>query len=148
MLWLGRLIGRLPVDTRRAGERENENPENQPLIAKMLRQRRLMIERFRRIWVRDYLLALGADKFQRKGAPPTVEKGLVVLLREKKIGGKEQWRLARVVETKEGRDGLIRRVTVKTKDGVLNRHISDLALLEGAPTLAQQKGNPEKERES
>ena len=64
-----------------------------------------------------------------KGVRPNVEIGDVVLLRDTSPRG--SWPLGIVVETKPGRDGLVRTVAVKCKTKTFSRAIGDIVVLTG-----------------
>lgn len=57
-----------------------------------------------------------------------LHKGNVVVLREDGMVP-TQWPIARIVETHQGKDGLVRVVTLKTKNGVHTRPATKVALL-------------------
>ena len=54
--------------------------------------------------------------------------GDVVILREDEIFP-TQWPLGRIVETHEGKDGLVRIVKLTTKGGIYTRPVTKIALL-------------------
>ena len=145
MLCLGRLIGNLPIPAAKDPEEDRTSVE---LIADLQKNRRILMRRFWGAWKRDYLLALGAHKFERKDSDVPLQVGQVVHLMEESLG-KRKWCLARIVELHPGRDGRIRRVGLKTQKGIVMRHVTKIALLEGSPTLADQidfqRKNPEQD---
>ena len=105
--------------------------------------------RFRKRWIQDYLLTLGAEKFATKRQQEVLQPGQVVLLREESGIGKPEWKLARVVEVARGRDGEQRRVKVFLPgSGELSRHISRISLLEAAPMKSDQRSKPERKRQA
>ena len=57
-----------------------------------------------------------------------IEVGNVVLLQEDNIVP-TKWPLARVERTHPGKDGLVRVVTVKTRNGIYRRPVTKIALL-------------------
>ena len=84
------------------------------------------------------MLYLSATKYWLDKNTLPLEIGQVVLIREDSMA-KGAWKLGRVVSMIEGRDGLIRKVRLKTATGTIERHINKLSLLEGAALKAQQE---------
>lgn len=78
-------------------------------------------------WSKDYLSTL---QQRRKWTTqvPWVEKDSIVLVKEENLPP-QQWSVARVFETIPGKDGLIRTVKIKTKDGVYVRPITKICVL-------------------
>lgn len=96
-----------------------------------LRQRWLLIEKlhkdFWRRWSKDYLQALQS---RTKWTTPTenLRTGDMVLIKEDNIPP-AKWLLGRVTHTHPGADGLVRVVTVKTRNSELKRPITKLSRL-------------------
>ena len=131
MLCIGRPIHMIPmaeVDTKAGKD-----------FSRMQVYRRELINKFWRRWRQDYLLQQQVSRFTT-GRMGIVEKGQIVLLREENLS-KGKWRLAKVIEPVLGRDGRIRRVKLRTSKGLIDRHINQLALLEGTPLLEQQQAH-------
>lgn len=136
LLVFGRLLGSLPLGSSHKGEEK----EKIPLLADMQRQRRILMTRFRKMWLADYLLELSAKKFITGRHPDVLEVDMVVLIREEGPLKRLEWRTGRVIEIIPGRDGLARRIKLKTARGEISRDISRIALLEGTPFAADQRG--------
>ena len=131
MLCIGRHISALPFDN-------TKNPEKDD-YTKMWAYRKKLVLQFWQRWRKDYLLSNVLSRFV-SDASPVIEKDQVVLLNEKNIG-KGKWMLARVMDATPGRDGKIRRVTLRTnkeKHPIIDRHINFISLLEGTPLKKQQ----------
>lgn len=62
------------------------------------------------------------------GTSPPVRVGALVLIREENVAT-TKWQLGRIVETHAGSDGLVRVVTLLTKDGVRKRPITRISPL-------------------
>lgn len=78
-------------------------------------------------WSKEYLSRLQQrPKWTR--TEKNVGKGNLVLLKDERLPP-TQWALARITDTHEGTDGLIRVVTVKTKNGSFKRPITKICLL-------------------
>ena len=105
-------------------------------FTKMQRYRRELINKFWNRWRKDYMLQQQASKYDTS-KEPILQKGQIVLLREENLN-RGKWRLAKVLDPVKGRDGRIRRVKLKTQQGLIDRHINQLALLEGSSLLTQQ----------
>ena len=83
-------------------------------------------------WQSEYLATLSVDNKWVKGHSSTIKPGDVVTLKPETLG-KNQWRIARVVEVHKNLDGLITTATVKLPNGtVLKRTLRQLALLEAS----------------
>ena len=125
-LCIGRHISSIPIDIKEQG---------QPEFTRMQRYRKELMLKFWSRWRKDYLLGMQALSFG--GKDEIVEVGQIVLLQETNLA-KGRWKLARVLEVIKGRDGRIRRVKLKTKDHVVDRHVNQIALLEGSPRKQDQ----------
>ncbi|CAK1545368.1 unnamed protein product [Leptosia nina] len=78
-------------------------------------------------WSLDYLQQL-QSRSKWRSPSKNIEVGDVVVVREDHIPpGK--WALGRVTEVHPGRDGYVRIVSLKTKNGVIKRPVIKLALL-------------------
>ena len=128
MLCIGRNISALPFD--------HTNSQVDDQFTRMWAYRKTLLMQFWKRWRRDYLLSNELSRFQSNNSP-SLEKNQVVLLNEKNLA-KGKWCLARVLDVTIGRDGRIRRVKLRTKSGELERHINQIALLEGSPFKGQQ----------
>ena len=81
-------------------------------------------------WQSEYLATLSVDSKWVKGHSSVIKPGDVVTLKPETLG-KNQWRIARVMEVHKNLDGLITTATVKLPNGtVLKRTLRQLALLE------------------
>ncbi|KAG1682986.1 hypothetical protein GQR58_010380 [Nymphon striatum] len=96
-------------------------------------QRNLRLDTFWRAWSTEYLrnLPTACSKFSAKGR---LNVGSIVLIREDNVK-RLRWPLGRVQEMFPGRDGIVRSVSLKTKNGVLIRPIQRLHNLEIAGCL-------------
>ena len=125
LLTRGRLLTMIPQDPARQTDEGAKT-----VLARMMIARRLLQTRLWETWQRDYLLQFQVSKLSASRRMPQIKVGQVVLLREKNLNI-NSWRLVRVEKLHVGSDGLVRRVTVRTSRGFLDRHINDLAFLEG-----------------
>ena len=132
MLVLGRKLRPIPFEVA-----QGRDPDTTTPALRVLAMRSRLMKRLEKVWRRDYLLELSVEKFQRARQELPLKPGQVVQLRRENLG-KAKWTLARVQELHLGRDGLVRKVTLRTPTGIVNRHIKDIALLEGAPLLEDQ----------
>ena len=83
-------------------------------------------------WQSEYLATLSVDSKWAKGHSSVIKPGDVVTLKPETLG-KNQWRIARVMEVHKNLDGLITTATVKLPNGsVLKRTLRQLALLEAS----------------
>ena len=83
-------------------------------------------------WQSEYLATLSVDSKWAKGHSSMIKPGDVVTLKPETLG-KNQWRIARVMEVHKNLDGLITTATVKLPNGtVLKRTLRQLALLEAS----------------
>ena len=128
-LCIGRCVTTLPLDQKVEQKAHTD-------YTRMQMYRKELILKFWKRWKHEYLLGQQALMFAGKGKVP-LEAGQIVLLKEDNIA-KGRWKFARVLETITGRDGLIRRVKLRTAQGVVDRHINFVALLEGGATKEQQ----------
>ena len=86
-----------------------------------------LVRHFWNRWSSEYVTSL--RKYSKWKRPSkNLRKGDVVALREDGMVP-TQWPIARIVETHQGKDGLVRVVTLKTKNGVYTRPATKVALL-------------------
>ncbi|XP_053989897.1 uncharacterized protein LOC128882338, partial [Hylaeus volcanicus] len=78
-------------------------------------------------WKQDYLHQLQVRSKWHK-EEPNVQIGKLVLLKDENLPS-TKWPMGRVVETHPGKDGLIRVVSVKTKNNILKRSVTKIAPL-------------------
>lgn len=88
-----------------------------------------LANQFWKRWLREYLPELQRRSKWNK-EEENIKVGDVVLLAEE-VTPRYLWPLGLVVEVREGRDGLVRSVKVKTKSTVLVRPVSKVVKLEG-----------------
>lgn len=99
------------------------------LYRKRWRSAQVLIERFWKKWSKHYVSQLQVrTKWQSHNV--NFKAGDLVLV-ETENSPRGVWPLALITEVKRGRDGLVRSVTLKTKDNHLVRPITKLVLLEG-----------------
>ena len=85
---------------------------------------------FWKIWQSEYLSTLSIDNKWSKGESPVVKPGDVVILKPE-TQEKGQWRLARVINVQNNRDGAIATVNVQLPNSaIFKRSIRQVALLE------------------
>ena len=83
-------------------------------------------------WQSEYLATLSVDNKWVKGQSSMIKPGDVVTIKPETLG-KNQWRIARVMEVHKNQDGLVTTATVKMPNGtVLRRTLRQLALLEAS----------------
>ena len=128
-LCLGRHIQQLPFD-QTEGVITND-------FSRLQIYRKKLLNNFWNAWRKDYLLGQQAVSILKNRQEPLVKKGQIVLLREENLS-KGRWRLARVIKPLVGRDKRVRRIQLKTSNGIIDRHINQIALLEGAPLEKHQ----------
>ena len=86
-----------------------------------------LVRHFWKRWQSEYFTSL--NKFSKWRRPhKNLEVGDIVVMREDNIIP-TQWPIARIVETHQGQDGLVRAVKVRTKNGIYTRPITKIALL-------------------
>ena len=78
-------------------------------------------------WSKEYLNELNIRHKWTTGQHP-IREGIIVLLKEENLPPM-QWALGRVIEVFPGEDGIIRTVTVKTKNGEFKRSVKRLSPL-------------------
>ena len=100
---------------------------NKSDILKQWKYRQSLEIQFWDKWVKIYLPTLQQRQkwFNKK---PELKTGDIVLLANDQK--RQTWPLGLVVETYEGRDGLIRSVEVKVRDKIFKRPVQELVLLE------------------
>lgn len=86
-----------------------------------------IVQDFWRIWSLEYLNTLRQRRKWRQGTK-NIESGDVVVLIDKNLPP-NSWLLARVINTHPGDDGLVRVVTIKTKNSTLKRAINKICPL-------------------
>ena len=129
-LCIGRTLRALPFD-----KKSNPNPNSSFTRMQLLRKE--LINKFFKRWRKDYLIGQQAVRFCGKDNA-VLKKGQTVFLREENMA-KGRWRLAIVEDTKKGRDGVIRRVKVRTTQGVVVRHINQISILENDSYAVQHE---------
>ena len=87
-----------------------------------------MLQHFWRRWHKEYLHHLQQRHKWRTSSPKGITKDTLVVIREDNLPPL-QWQLGRIVETHPGADGIIRVVTVRTKDGIVKRPVTKLCML-------------------
>ena len=80
-------------------------------------------------WTKEYLPTLMRRSRWRKGNP-NFNAGELVLLKDDDYTKRGRWPLARITRVLPGRDGVVRVVELKTKDGVYTRPVANLFKLE------------------
>ena len=84
---------------------------------------------FWRRFIQEYvpkLIAVGRSKWQRKKRQ--VKRGDIVLIVENNVP-RDKWNLGRVVEVFPGKDGILRNVVLKTKNGELKRSVQKCCVI-------------------
>ena len=94
------------------------------------RQVQYLADVFWRRWIRSYLPLL-QERQKWTAVRRNFQVGDVVLMVDTSVP-RSVWPLARVVDVFPGKDKLVRRVQVQTKNGLYHRPIDKIALLEGA----------------
>ena len=123
MLITGKTANFLPDPNFKA---QVQNPGN---FTKMWRLRQNLQNAFWKTWKKDYLMK---QDIRSKWKNPTKEDLVdrIILMNDDNLP-RNCWKLAKIVETIESKDGLIRTVMVKTPTSVLRRPIQKISLLEG-----------------
>lgn len=118
-LLLGRSLNQLP---------DNLTKDNlSDKVAVRWRHRAALQDHFWKRWRKEYVAELhAAQKWHKVGKEPKI--GEIVLVAED--SPRSQWSLARILEVRQGRDGLIRSCLVRTPRGVIRRPILRLHRLE------------------
>jgi hypothetical protein len=99
-------------------------------VDKMWEHRKITMLQFWKKWQSDYLSTLSVDNKWAKGNNPVLKPGDVVILKAE-TQEKGQWRLARVLDIHENRDGAIDTVSVQLSNkAVYKRSVRQVALLE------------------
>ena len=86
-----------------------------------------LVRHFWERWSSEYLIDL-RSYYKWKQPNKNLCKGDVVGLRDDSMTP-AQWPIARILDTRQGKDGLVRVVTLKTKDGVYTRPVTKVAPL-------------------
>ena len=91
-----------------------------------------LADRFWKRWIKEYLPII---QHRQKWIDQQRDFRIndVVLLCDD-LTPRNQWRLARITEVNQGRDGRVRSATLRTKDGTYRRPVTKLCLLETALT--------------
>ncbi|XP_055522497.1 uncharacterized protein LOC129716687 [Wyeomyia smithii] len=85
------------------------------------------LQDFWRRWRTEYLNQLqGRGKWWKP--PVEITQGSLVVIRDDKLPP-TRWRMARIVETHPGRDGVVRVVTLRTANGTVNRPVDKICIL-------------------
>ena len=96
---------------------------------KRWRHAQLIVNHFWRRWLREYLPELTQQQ-KWLVSKPNVKKGDLVYIMDENMP-RGSWPLGLVVEVNEGRDGLVRSASLKTKMSYQVRPITKLVLLQG-----------------
>ena len=86
-----------------------------------------LVRHFWERWRNEYIIALRSIS-KWKHPSNNFKIGDIVVVKEESLVS-SHWSVARVIKTHTGVDGLIRVVTLKTKDGIYKRLITKIALL-------------------
>ena len=98
-------------------------------VRERLRVRLDVSQKFQNMWRRLYLINL-QERESWKREKPNLKVGQLVMI-EEMLKKRSDWPLARITEIRPGRDGLVRTVVLKTKQGqLLVRGINQLYPLE------------------
>ncbi|XP_055527371.1 uncharacterized protein LOC129719986 [Wyeomyia smithii] len=85
------------------------------------------LQDFWRGWRTEYLNQLqGRGKWWNP--PVEITQGSLVVIRDDNLPP-TRWRMARIVETHPGRDGVVRVVTLRTANGTVNRPVDKICIL-------------------
>ena len=92
-----------------------------------------MLKRFWTCWRREYLVNLREahqvrERKRRNESPHSPQKGDIVLIRDQLP--RSRWKLGKIMNLIEGRDGIVRGATVKSENSTINRAITHLYPLE------------------
>lgn len=88
---------------------------------------RSFIERFWKVWSRDYLHSL-QKRYKWRHESVSIKCGDIVLIKNENLPP-AKWELGRILQTHPGKDGLVRVCTVKTAASVFTRSVHKLCLL-------------------
>lgn len=117
------------INGRRLEQLPDPNKQiNQTSFAHLWRKRQAILNQFWKRWHNDYLIN---QNIRRTWKNPTNEDllGKIVLIKDDSLS-RNEWKIARIIETITSKDGLIRNVVVKTHSSTLRRPVQKLALLE------------------
>ncbi|XP_055522923.1 uncharacterized protein LOC129717103 [Wyeomyia smithii] len=85
------------------------------------------LQNFWRRWRTEYLNQLqGRGKWWKP--PVEITQGSLVVIRDDNLPP-TRWRIARIIETHLGRDGVVRVVTFRTANGIVNRPLDKICIL-------------------
>ena len=105
-------------------------------LAKMWALRKRLLNIFWTKWRTQYLNDLQISAKWRKGCDIPIVPGLRVLVKDRQMS-RGAWKQAVIVSTKPGKDGLVRRVTLRTSTGsIIERSIRDLSYFEDSVITA------------
>lgn len=79
-------------------------------------------------WSREYLSGLQQRFKWTQSHIANIKPGTMVILREDNLPPM-QWHMGRVTELHPGKDGLVRVVSVKTRNGIVKRALSKICIL-------------------
>ncbi|XP_055623266.1 uncharacterized protein LOC129766702 [Toxorhynchites rutilus septentrionalis] len=115
-------------------------PSYEEIPTNRLSQWQMIQEYLRRIWKRwstEYLSGL-QQRTKWTKVRDNIRIGTMVLVREENLPP-QKWRFGRVVEVFPGSDGLIRVVSIRTKDGIYKRAITRICVLPIADNLPDRE---------
>ncbi|XP_064466510.1 uncharacterized protein LOC135377772 [Ornithodoros turicata] len=109
-LLVGKLITRLPDQPTVTSE------PGQPLLARILRYREVLLRRIWKRWVHGYLFELRTAHHQRPATSTGLKVNDLVLVKDDKLP-RQMWKICRVVKLFPGRDGRVRSCQVQLPGG-------------------------------
>lgn len=86
-----------------------------------------MYQQFWSCWSRDYLHTL-QQRNKWKKTKQNVEKNMIVVLKDENLPP-SKWKLAKIIDTHPGLDGIVRVVTLQTQNNTIKRSINKICVL-------------------
>lgn len=104
-----------------------------PVDAAGLRDRAVhqetVLHKFWQVWTDEYIVNLPQGEVFKAGKPTKLQVGALVLIREDNRS-RLSWPLATIVALNPGRDGIVRSVELRTREGVYARPVQRVHILE------------------
>ncbi|XP_054713877.1 uncharacterized protein LOC129223335 [Uloborus diversus] len=124
------LLGNKPLNLPPAKYTDFVPTSNRKIMCKTYQYRERLLNRFWKLFYKDYLLQLKSVNGAKNHKTKTeLNVNDIVVIREELLP-RNMWRLGKVVKTFTGRDGLIRSCEIKTERGILKRPVQLLVKLE------------------
>jgi len=139
----GRRITKLPHEPATIEELQDLDYSNAESVRKDAKKQSILLQHFVSRWRHEYLTSLREFHWPSGTSGQQIHVGDIVLVHDD--CPRINWKMAVVESLVTGGDGLVRSVSIQTKNGITNRPVSKLYPLElseeNVNTTAQDKGN-------